>query len=124
MHIRSLIRLFRQILLFLTGFLLFGIVEAQQKNLDYFLKSGLQNTPLLKDYDNRVKSALIDSMRIKAGQGIQVNALSVNSYAPVVRGWGYDEVKTDIAQLSAVVQVSREITWNKNLQNKYQAIRL
>lgn len=104
-------------------FIIQGLI-AQQQNLDYYLKAGLQNSPLLKDYNNRVKSALIDSMRIKAGQGIQVNASSVNSWAPVVRGWGYDEVKTDIAQLSAVVQVLKDITWSKNLQNKYQAIRL
>jgi outer membrane protein TolC len=97
---------------------------AQQKNLDYFVTSGLQNSPLLKDYKNRLKSAVIDSMRIKAGQGIQVNATGNNLYSPVVRGWGYDEVKTDIAELNAVVQISKEITWNKNLQSKYEAIRL
>jgi len=124
MHWRPIILHFRQILLLFTGFLLFQAIEAQQQNLDYFLKTGLQNSPLLKDYSNRVKSALIDSMRIKAGQGIQVNASSINSWAPVVKGWGYDEVKTDITQLSAVVQVSKDITWSKNLQNKYQAIRL
>ncbi len=97
---------------------------AQQKDLDYFVNSGLRNSPLLKDYTNRVKSSVIDSMRIKAEQGIQVNATGNNLYAPVVRGWGYDEVKTDIAELSAVVQISKEITWNKNLKNKYEAIRL
>jgi outer membrane protein TolC len=114
----------RRILSVFLGIFFMQIIIAQQQNLDYFLKTGLQNSPLLKDYNNRIKSALIDSMRIKAGQGIQVNASSVNSWAPVVRGWGYDEVKTDIAQLSAVVQVSKEVTWSKNLQNKYQAIRL
>jgi outer membrane protein TolC len=114
----------RRILTLLPGIFFFLTINAQQQSLDYYLKAGLNNSPLLKDYNNRVKSALIDSMRIKAGQGIQVNATSNNFYAPVVRGWGYDEVKTDIAELSAVVQISKEITWNKNLQNKYKAIRL
>lgn len=114
----------RQILIIFAGILSVQGLNAQQKNLDYFVTSGLQNSPLLKDYTNRVKSAVIDSMRIKAGQGIQVNATGNNIYAPVVRGWGYDEVKTDIAELSAVVQISKEITWNKNLRNKYEAIRL
>lgn len=112
------------IFIILIGTFFIQILNGQQQNLDYFLKLGLQNSPLMKDYDNRVKSALIDSMRINAGKGIQVDASSINSYAPVIRGWGYDEVKTDIAELSAIVQVSKEITWNKNLQNKYQAIRL
>lgn len=102
------------IFIILIGTFFIQLLNAQQQNLDYFLKSGLQNSPLLKDYNNRVKSAIIDSMRIKAGQGIQVNASSVNSYAPVIRGWGYDEIKTDIAQLSAIVQISKE----NNLEQK------
>jgi outer membrane protein TolC len=114
----------RRIFIIFLGIFYMHILNAQQQNLYYFLKTGLQNSPLLMDYKNRVKSALIDSMRIRAGQKLQVNASSINSYAPVIRGWGYDEIKTDIAQLNAVVQVSKEITWNKNLQNKYQAIRL
>jgi outer membrane protein TolC len=118
------IYLLRRILIILPGVFLIQILNAQQQNLDYFLNSGLKNSPLLKDYTNRVKSAMIDSMRIKAGQGIHVNATSNNAYAPVIHSWGYDEIKTDIAELSAVVQISKEITWNKNLQNKYQAIRL
>jgi outer membrane protein TolC len=118
------IHFFRQIIIIIAGLLFMHNINAQQKTLDYFVTAGLQNSPLLKDYSNRVKSALIDSMRIKAGQGIQVNATSNNYYSPVVRGWGYDEVKTDIAELSAIVQISKEITWNKNLKNKYEAIRL
>ena len=115
---------FHRLQLILIGIFFIQILNSQQQNLDYFLKIGLQNSPVLKDYNNRVKSALIDSMRIKAGTGIQVNASGVNSYAPVIRGWGYDEVKTDIAELSAVVQISKEITWSKNLLNKYEAVRL
>ncbi len=103
---------------------LFIVINAQQQNLDYYLKAGLNNSPLLKDYKNRVRSALIDSMRIRAGQGLQVNAASINSYAPVIHNWGYDEVKTDIAQVSALVGVSKEIKGSSRLSNSYQSIRL
>jgi outer membrane protein TolC len=113
----------RIIVIFLCIFFM-QILDAQEQNLNYFLTLGLKNSPFLKDYGNRVKSALIDSMRIRAGQGIQVNATSLNSYAPVVKKWGYDEVKTDIAQVSALVEISKEITWNSSLRNKYKAIRL
>lgn len=115
---------FRRILLILSGVLLIQILYAQQQNLDFFLNSGLQNSPLLKDYANRVNSAVLDSMRIKAGQGFHVNATSNNYYAPIIRSWGYDEIKTDIAEVSAVVQVSRDVLWKNNLENKYQGIRL
>jgi outer membrane protein TolC len=114
----------RRIFALLSGVFFFLAINAQQQNLDYYLTSGLNNSPLLKDYKNRMKSALIDSMRIRAGQGIQVNAASDNSYGPVIHNWGYDEVKTDIAQVSALVGISKEIKGSSNLSNRYQAIRL
>jgi hypothetical protein len=114
----------RRIQILLLSVLFFQPLNAQQQNLNYFLTRGLQNSPLLIDYQNRLKSALIDSMRLRAGQGIQIDASSFNTYAPVIHGWGYDEVKTDIAQVSALVGISKEITGNRNLRNQYQAIRL
>jgi outer membrane protein TolC len=114
----------RRIQIVLLGILFFQVLNAQQQNLEYFLTRGLQNSPLLKDYQNRLRSAHIDSMRLRAGQGIQVKASSVNSYAPVIQGWGYDQVKTDIAQVSALLGISKEVTGSSNLRNKYQAIRL
>jgi outer membrane protein TolC len=111
-------------LILLLGVFFMQVMSAQQQNLDYFLTLGLQNSPLLLDYQNRLKSALIDSMRLRAGQGFQINAGSFNTYAPVIHGWGYDEVKTDIAQISALMGISKEITGNNNLRNQYQAIRL
>jgi outer membrane protein TolC len=114
----------RRIQIVLLSVLFFQPINAQQQNLTYFLTLGLQNSPLLIDYQNRLKSSLIDSMRVRAGQGIQINASSFNAYAPVIQGWGYDEVKTDIAQVSALVGISKEIIGNNNLRNKYQAIRL
>jgi hypothetical protein len=114
----------KRIQLVLLIVLFFQGLNAQQQNLDYYLAQGLKNSPLLKDYQNRVKSALIDSMRLRAGQGIQVYAGSANSYAPVIQGWGYDEVKTDIYQVSALVGISKEIAGKGFLRNQYQAIRL
>ncbi len=99
-------------------------MTAQQQDLNYYLGQGLQNSPVLKDYQNRLRSALIDSLRLKSGQGIQVNAASINSYAPVFKGWGYDEVKTDIFQVGTMVNISKEIKGNSHLLNKYQALSL
>ncbi len=114
----------RKIQLLLLGFLFIQVLNAQQQDLDYFLTNGLQNSPLLKDYQNRLKSARIDSLRLRAMLGLQVNASSVDSYAPVINGWGYDEVKTDIANVSALAGITKEIIGNDNLRNKYQALNL
>ena len=114
----------RRIHTLLLGVFFFQLLNAQQQNLDYFLTRGLQNSPLLKDYQNRLRSASIDSLRLKATLGLHVNATSVNSYAPVINGWGYDEVKTDLANVSALAGITREIIGNNNLRNKYQALHL
>ncbi len=114
----------RKIQIFLLGFLFMQLLNAQQQDLDYFLTKGLQNSPLLKDYQNRLKSGRIDSLRLRAMLGVQVNASSLDSYAPVINGWGYDEVKTDIANVSALAGITKEIIGNDNLRNKYQALNL
>lgn len=114
----------RRIQIALLGFLFLQVLNAQQQNLDYFLAQGLHNSPLLRDYQNRLRSAQIDSLRLKATLGLQINASSVNAYAPVIQGWGYDEVKTDIANVSALAGITREIIGNDNLRNKYQALHL
>jgi hypothetical protein len=114
----------RRIRILLLGFLFIQVLNAQQQDLDYFLTKGLQNSPLLKDYQNRLKSNRIDSLRLRATLGLQVTASSVDSYAPVINGWGYDEVKTDKATVSALAGITREIIGNDNLRNKYQAVSL
>jgi outer membrane protein TolC len=106
------------------GLFFIQALNAQQQDLEYFLNQGLRNSPLLKDYQNRLKLARIDSLRVKAIMGFQVNATSTDSYAPVINGWGYDEVKTDIANVSVLAGMTKEIIGNDHLKNKYQAVSL
>lgn len=97
---------------------------TQQKNLDFYIKTGLHNSPLLKDYQNQLQLTRIDSMRLKAGLGPQVKALSSNSYAPVINGWGYDEIVTNGANIYAGVSLTKELTGKRNRQNQYNALGL
>jgi outer membrane protein TolC len=106
--------------LFISSFCAF----TQQKTLDYYINSGLRNSPFLKDYRSQLKMTQIDSMRIRAGLGPQVKALSANSYAPVINGWGYDEIITNGANIYAGVSVSKELTGNRNRQNQFDAVGL
>ena len=45
-------------------------------------------------------------------------------YAPVIKGWGYDEIITNLAQVSAMVQASRVILSKANLAAQYEQIAL
>lgn len=114
----------RSFLLILSLALVSQTGRAQEKNLDYFVNLALQNSPQLKDYQNRLQSIRIDSLRLRAGLGTQVNAVSNNSYAPVINGTGQDEAITNIANINASVSVSKGIISKKNLQNQLQSVEI
>ena len=102
---------------------------AQTNNLDYFVNQAIANSPLLKDYNNQVLAFSLDSQIIRASLKPQVNGISNNNYAPVIKEYGYDEVITNGQQISALIQVSKSFLSNKtiasqmaNLQLQSQAI--
>ena len=91
------------ILLFCTA--LFFNSRAQQNNLDYFVNQAIASSPLLKDFQNQILSFSLDSELLRAALKLQVNGISNNYYAPVIKGYGYDEVITNGQQISALAQV-------------------
>ena len=110
-------------------FLLLGMAIAfnswtQKNNLDYFAREALANSPLLKDYRNQVLSFSLDSQIIRASLKPQVNGVSNNSYAPVIKGYGYDEVITNIAQVSALISVSKSFISNKSIASQVASLQL
>jgi outer membrane protein TolC len=110
---------------FIVLILLFQLLAfSQERTLDYYLGAGIENSPLLKDLRNQQRANLIDSMRILAGYLPQVNAVSTNSYAPTIGGWGYDGAITNGANFSQLVTVSKQLVSKENLKNQYEAIQL
>jgi outer membrane protein TolC len=99
-------------------------ILAQNKTLDYYVNAALQNSPLLKDYNNQARSNLIDSLRIRASYKPQVAGNSTNTYYPVINGWGYDNVITNGTNISELVGVTQKLVSKQNLQNQYESIRL
>ncbi|MCX6207466.1 MAG: TolC family protein, partial [Bacteroidetes bacterium] len=97
---------------------------TQERTLDYYIDAGIENSPLLKDLKNQQRSNLIDSMRILAGYLPQVNAMSTNSYAPTIGGWGYDGAITNGSNFSQLVTVSKQLVSKENLKNQHEAIQL
>lgn len=95
-----------------------------QKNLDYYINSGIQNSPLLKDYQYQAQSNKIDSQRLRANFRPQVNGSTAGTYAPVVKTWGYDGAITNIHTYNAFVTLSQTMIGKENLNNQYLAIQL
>ncbi|HVZ25401.1 MAG TPA: TolC family protein [Sediminibacterium sp.] len=98
--------------------------HAQENGLEYYLQAGIANSPLLKDIQQQQALHVIDSLRLLANYGIQVNGISTNNYAPVIKGWGYDGAITNGLNFSQLVVASRQLIRKADLQNQEAAIGL
>lgn len=97
---------------------------GQGHSLDFFVQRAKENSPLIKDYNNQVLSGRFDSLIIRASLKTQVNFISTNSYAPVIKGYGYDEAISNGANITAVVQANRNFLTANNIGAQLTAIRL
>lgn len=93
-------------------------VMAQQKDLDFYLSEASAHSPGLSDIQNQARSLGMDSVKLKGIYGPQIAASSSILYAPVIKGWGYDEVITNGQNVTGVVTVSKQIIGKNNLQSR------
>jgi len=109
--------------LFLLSFFFIELISlSQNRNLEYFINVGLQNSPLLNDLQNQLNSTLIDSLIIKAQRKPQIEGLSQLLYSPYNDHFGYDEVITDGGNYQVAGYVSQNIFNRKITENKYRTI--
>ena len=101
----------------------FGIL-AKAQPLDFYIQKGLQNSPLLKEFNNQVLSGRIDSLLVLAGNDFQINQVSQAMYAPVAKKFGYDEAITDGGNYSAVISLEKSLLNQKTLNNQFKTIAL
>ena len=99
-------------------------VFCQNNKLDFYVGQALANSPLLKDYKNQVAASYYDSLLILAAYKPQVTGNSNNSYAPVIKGWGYDNALTNGANINAVVGVNKQLMNKKTVAAQFQNIQL
>jgi len=106
-------------------FILFNLFcQGQSRNLDYFVQQATQNSPAIKDYQGQILIARIDSQILRASTRTIINFLSSNSYAPVIKGWGYDPAITNYANLSGIFQANRNFVTAQNLAVQLRTIDL
>lgn len=108
------------ILLLLSSYLSF----SQGHNLTYYIEQAKTNSPLLQDYQNQILSNQLDSAILRASRRTQVNFISSNSYAPVIKSFGYDEAITNIANVSGIVQANRNFVTKGNLAAQLMTLAL
>lgn len=107
-------------LFFLLPFFSFG----QSRDLDYFIQQSLQNNPRIYELRNQILQNKLDSQLIVAGNKWQLSGSGSAYYAPIVNGWGYDEVITNGQQLSALVALNKHIYNKRNLSLQFESLQL
>jgi hypothetical protein len=114
--------MFKRILLLGTLLSLVLFTSAQKKTLDYYIDKAVQNSPLLKDYQNQIAAASVDSLLIRASQKYQADVTSQVTYAPTISGWGYDAAITNGANIMGQFGVKKEIMNKQVLDTKFKGI--
>jgi outer membrane protein TolC len=97
---------------------------SQTRDLDGFLQQALTNSPLIKDLNNQILSAQIDSVRIRAGFKPQLTASSSGLYAPVKNGFGYSPAITNGQSLNGLVSINKSFIGKTYLNAQFAGIGL
>lgn len=114
-----------KIFLVILSFLLITVNGlAQSRPLSYYVDNAKGNSPLLMDYQNQVRASAYDSLLVLAAYKPQVNANSVNSYAPVIKGFGYDGAITNGGNFSALAGVNKQLINRKVVNAQFKNIQL
>jgi outer membrane protein TolC len=82
---------------------------SQNRTLDYYISTGLKNSPLLNDYNNQLQSGSLDSLLALAAFKPQVNVASQAMYAPAGSNIGYDEAITNGGNYAATIGVKQSL---------------
>ncbi|MBF9252236.1 TolC family protein [Pontibacter sp. 172403-2] len=114
----------RYLLLLLPLLLSWSLVRGQTHVLNYYITTGLQNSPLLQDYQYQVRSNLIDSLKVYATYKPQVSANANAIEAPLGHNFGYDEAITDGGNYTGVVSVTKDLLYGRNRAVQLESIRL
>ena len=97
---------------------------SQSHSLDYYITSGLNNSPLLKDYYNQLQAASYDSILARSVLRTQVNLNSQAMYAPAYKDFGYDSAITNGGNYSALINVTQPLFNGKLRNSQYQTIQI
>jgi len=109
---------------FLTIFLMPAFCFGQGRTLNEYIQLAKQNSATLNSFQNQILSNRIDSQLLKATMKTQLNLISNDMYAPVIHGWGYDEIITNLAQVSGMVQATKSFLSKGHLSAQYKRIAL
>ena len=84
----------------------------------------LSSSPLVKDYHNQLLANKLDSMILNAGYLPKLTASSTGLYAPILNGYGFDEVITNGQTQDALLTLNYALTGNRLKNNQSEGLHL
>lgn len=114
----------KQFLFFCLFLLIVYTGKTQSRQLQYYLDEAIRNSPLLKDFQNQADINHYDSLLIRAAAKPQVNGSSFHSYAPVIKGVGYDAAITNGGNFNALIGVNKPLVNKKNMASQFEYLQL
>ena len=93
---------------------IYCIFAQQSQNLEYYINLGIKNSPLIKDYNNRIQLNYYDSLKLRTQLKPQFYANGQIMIPPTYKGYGYDKAITNGGNYMALMGVSQNI-FNKNI---------
>ena len=97
---------------------------SQEKDLNYFLSKAQNNSPLIKDYSNQIKSATLDSLLYRATYRPQVAGNLNANHSPVINGFGYDTALSNGQFVSALVGINQKIFGKNRINSQSNSFQL
>jgi outer membrane protein TolC len=108
----------------LNLFVVVAVAQTPSRDLNYFLNHAHASSPILKDLENQRKSAEIDSLVIKATGKPQLTANGTGLYAPIIRGYGYDEVISNGQSLEGYLNLNYDLLNKKRINNQLESVKI
>ncbi len=97
---------------------------SQPLTLPQFIDAARQRSPLLRGYQAQILQLRIDSVILRATLKPRVDFVSNDLYAPVIKGYGYDEAITNLGQVSGLLQVSRNYLQSGAIAAQFRTLAL
>ena len=105
-------------------FVLMSFLHAQTRDLTYYINQSLENSPVLKDYQNKLVINQLDSLILKADYKPQVDFSSYDHLSPIIDGYGYDYAIYKRYHITAVMTVRQTIIGRENMKTRFNVYAL
>ena len=95
---------------------------AQEKTIEDYINIASSNSPLLKDLKSQLFIKSLDSAIIRSNYKPQAGFNSTGTYAPVIRGYGYDEALSNGKTFNALLTVNQTLLGGGRLKNELKGL--